>query len=1382
MAKRFNSRVRGTSNASVPVFPANRARSRGRGQLAGAVIQALESRRLLSGSLDTSFGSGGLVADDFSAPLDIGHSVMAVQSDGKYVVGTTVSTKSGAEFGLARYNADGTLDTTFNGTGYVRTPVDPSGAAYLASIAIAPDGTIVAAGDSAPGEINLVCYNANGSLDTGFNGTGTLEFRFSGANSTATAVAIDTSATDGFAGDIVLGGFTTVGSITEFAAARLTPAGALDAAFNGTGQQTVDFTQGSTSAAESVAIDSQGRIILAGYVTIGSADRFAVARLSANGDLDTSFEGGSSTVAGESIASFGSGVSADAFAVAVDSSFDIVAAGSASGTSDMAVLRLNSDGSVDTGFEGGDSTTPGEALINFGTNLGIAATANAVTFDAAGGVVLGGSADIGGQSVIAVARLSSTGALDSSFNGGSAGEATVQFGTDDSEAFSVAIDGSDNVIAAGTASNSSLLTSDIAIARIADTGIPDTTFNSTGRLETPFLGLTDLTGAQTAVQTNGSNADRIIVAYTVPTAGGTELGVSRFNSDGSLDTSVGAGGSEIISVGSGVTATLAGLTVAPGGNIVLVGNDSAGNVDVVELSPNGTPVGTFGTAGIASFSLGGIASSVAVDTGATDIYNGDIVVGGSAQDPDNYYDDMAVARLTATGVLDSTFNGTGIETVDFGSQSLGYADAVDSAGDVVVGGVGPSLSYYDDMSYAKISAGGAVTTGGFDFGDEAAANAVTFDSAGDIVLAGAAFNDTQGYDEYAVAVVTRTGSSTASFDLGTEAVAHAVTVDSSGNIILAGTTDPGFSGAPYDLTQIALLEITSSLAPNTAFGTNGIVTTSFTGTSGDSANSIGIDDAGRLVVGGNTIQSGTGAELALARYTDTTTVTTINTSLTVSPATGTYGGSVTLSASVGAASGPAVNSGSVTFTILNGSTPVGAVVVPVSGGSASTSFSLSGLDAGGYTIDASDADTSGTYNPSNGSAGLAVTQATPTINLTTPSGVIYDGHAHGATATVTGINSTSLGSATLTYYAGPTATGTPLGSAPTNAGQYTVVASYSSIDYALTTTQATYNIAQAALLITANNAARAYGAADPTFSVSYHGFVNSENQSVLTSLPTVTPTATATSGVGNYALTASGAMAANYAISYAPGTEQIIAATLTVAVNNANRTYGAANPSFSSTVSGLVNGNTISIAYSTPATTGSGVGNYAINATVTAAPGVLANYNLAVTPGTLQVTQAALTISAKNAHRTYGAANPSFSVSYSGFVNGDTSAVLTSSPVESTSATTSSNVGTYAINVSGAAAANYAITYVSGTLTVNKAALTVIVNPTARRTGQPNPAFTVTYLGFVLGQNSSVLGGTLSFSTSATQSSPIGIYTVNASGLTSGNYAITYIPGLLLVY
>src|SRR5262245_10248929 len=266
-------------------------------------------------------------------------------------------------------------------------------------------------------------------------------------------------------------------------------------------------------------------------------------------------------------------------------------------------------------------------------------------------------------------------------------------------------------------------------------------------------------------------------------------------------------------------------------------------------------------------------------------------------------------------------------------------------------------------------------------------------------------------------------------------------------------------------------------------------------------------------------------------------------------------------------------------------------------------------------------------------------------------------------------------------------------------------------------------------------------------------------------------------------------------------------AQLTVTADNKSRGYGAANPALTATITGFTNGETLATsgvtgtpALSTTATTASAFGNYPI----TAAAGTLAasNYTFAFVNGTLSVTKVGLTITADNKTKVFGAANPTLTASYSGFVNGDSPASLTTPATLSTTATTASPVGAYPITVGGATAVNYSITFVPGTLTVTPAAGTTTValsaSSTSFRFGAPltltatvsaagggTPTGSVTFMdgSAVLAGPIALSGGVASFSTS---SLPIGGHSVKAvyggsasfTGSTSSAITITVNPDL----
>jgi hypothetical protein len=163
------------------------------------------------------------------------------------------------------------------------------------------------------------------------------------------------------------------------------------------------------------------------------------------------------------------------------------------------------------------------------------------------------------------------------------------------------------------------------------------------------------------------------------------------------------------------------------------------------------------------------------------------------------------------------------------------------------------------------------------------------------------------------------------------------------------------------------------------------------------------------------------------------------------------------------------------------------------------------------------------------------------------------------------------------------------------------------------------------------------------------------------------------------------------------------------------------------------------------------------------------------------VSKAALTVTANNASRTYGAANPAFTVSYATFLNGDTAASLGGTLTCATTAAATSVPGSYPITCSGQTSTNYTITYVAGALTVTQAPLAITANDFSRTCGAANPAFTVAYAGFMNGETPAVLGGTLSCTTTAVAGSAPGAYPITCSGQTSANYAISYVAGTLTV-
>lgn len=160
-----------------------------------------------------------------------------------------------------------------------------------------------------------------------------------------------------------------------------------------------------------------------------------------------------------------------------------------------------------------------------------------------------------------------------------------------------------------------------------------------------------------------------------------------------------------------------------------------------------------------------------------------------------------------------------------------------------------------------------------------------------------------------------------------------------------------------------------------------------------------------------------------------------------------------------------------------------------------------------------------------------------------------------------------------------------------------------------------------------------------------------------------------------------------------------------------------------------------------------------------------------------------LTVTAPSPSRTVGTSNPAFTPTYQGFLFGDTASGLTTAPTCTTTATTSSPVGTYSINCSGGVSSKYRFSYVAGTLTVTPVGTLTVTAPTASRSvGTANPSFTPTITGFLPGDTAAnSLTTAPTCTTTATSSSPAGTYSITCSGGVSNKYAFSYVASTLTV-
>jgi uncharacterized delta-60 repeat protein len=352
------------------------------------------------GSPDLSYGNLGHAMSRFQGSVGDAGEAMAVQSDGKVLVGGI----SAQRFAFARYNSDGTLDATFGTGGAEAIPIGQSD--FGLALGIQTDGKIVMAGSASIGNSSpmvVLRLNRDGSLDTTFNGTGWRAISFGGANASALALAIQGD------GKLVLAGDTNTAAASGTlisALARLNTDGSLDTTFGGTGTVT-NSSGASNSELMGLAIDSSNRIVASGGWGSGiGVLHFGVARYNGDGSPDTTFGSG-----GVDASPIGTNTGR-ATAVALAAGGKIVAAGwENTGTStggDIVVAQFTSTGALDTNFG-----INGAAL--FDTNHQ-ADTGTSVAVSSGGLITVGGYTYNGSVYSTVVLRLTASGALDSTYN------------------------------------------------------------------------------------------------------------------------------------------------------------------------------------------------------------------------------------------------------------------------------------------------------------------------------------------------------------------------------------------------------------------------------------------------------------------------------------------------------------------------------------------------------------------------------------------------------------------------------------------------------------------------------------------------------------------------------------------------------------------------------------------------------------------------------------------------------------------------------------------------------------------------------------------------------------------------------------------------------
>jgi uncharacterized delta-60 repeat protein len=389
-------------------------------------------------------------------------------------------------------------------------------------------------------------------------------------------------------------------------------------------------------------------------------------------------------------------------AIALQCDGKVVVAGIANGageSAELAVVRYNTDGSLDTSF-----ATNGLFAIDVG-DIGSSGWGVAVQADGKI-VVVGGTVVIFGGTQFLVMRLTSGGVLDTTFAGD--GIEIFNFGSS-SWARSVAIQGDGRVVVVGTSTNLSA----IAVARFTTNGHFDSSFDDDGKTLVDFEQGDD-EGWGVAVQEDG----RILVVGTASVGAGSVAVVIRFLVDGTLDTSFGVGGGGAAAVDFGIYSDGRGIAVQEDGKIVVVGiTDDATSVAVARLTSGGLLDTTFSGDGMVTHDFG-----EGFDEGWDVALQGDgrIVVTGSGYTSGSHK--LAVLRFLADGSLDPSLGGSGSLLVSLGTDFVGRAVAVQPNDRklLVAGTVSTSVNESQLAVVRLIGDSNLIFAAGFECGDTTA--------------------------------------------------------------------------------------------------------------------------------------------------------------------------------------------------------------------------------------------------------------------------------------------------------------------------------------------------------------------------------------------------------------------------------------------------------------------------------------------------------------------------------------------------------------------------------------------------------------------------------------------------------------------------------------
>ncbi len=615
------------------------------------------------GRLDTTFGTYGRVRTDFGYKTEAPASI-AIQKDGKIVVAGTAShdTNSDGVFAIARYNIDGSLDSTFGANGKVTT--DFGRRTVANAIAIEDGGKIVVAGTAYntyyAGILALARYNPDGSLDSFFGTEGKILTPAGFFGVVANSMAIDNN------GNIVLACTSYISYFSfKLAIVRFTSSGSFDYSLNNSGYVFAEFDY-AVSAAQDMLLQADNKIVIGGYITDSSSFqfRFAISRFDTNGNFDTTFNGN-----GKAVCTFEGHNQSQIYSLALQPDQKIVATGFALDKSarDIALVRYKPNGVLDENFGQGGKITDYITAHRTSTNQ--------LFVQRDGKTVVATTVFNGDSTYSVLIRYTTNGAIDTLFSQNGLLYLTGR------PARTEVLQTDDKIV---TGSYNYDYT-EYTLYRYSANGTIDSSYGQQGKkiiFSGRFNGIN-------GIQIQGDNK-LVVLSYSFPPGVFAPVyNITRYTNDGALDESFGNGGKIQLDAAAYI------LRIQQDGKIVITGYEYLSDpihYTIRRYTVNGAVDASYGQNG-----------KVTLDFSISDLAfqrSGDLIVSGGSGIWPNFYN--LISRVTADGVVDSTFGQAGKAYVTGGLSTIQDDDKI------LVAGSKKNVFDYSDIVISRLTNNGAV--------------------------------------------------------------------------------------------------------------------------------------------------------------------------------------------------------------------------------------------------------------------------------------------------------------------------------------------------------------------------------------------------------------------------------------------------------------------------------------------------------------------------------------------------------------------------------------------------------------------------------------------------------------------------------------------------